>query len=515
MQKILAVDNDLLFLDFIRDLLEEAGHAVKTAEDGISALNVLEAFAPDIIFVDLIMPNIDGKRLCKIIRKMAHLQHTRIFILSAAAKEEPLDPSEVGVDGIIAKGPLQRMAESILGALEKTAKPDLLVPTGHAPLEEDIRARGITRELLSTKKHFELILDRMREGVLEITSDGRIVFANKVACRLAGLPEEKLLGRDLLTLFINEDRAHIRSRLNDSMTADKSAEEETLNLKDNLVTVDIFEIKGTEGKHIVILDDVTERKKLEESIIRSERLAATGQLAASIAHQINSPLQGITAVLNVMKESRVDDVELVQNIRLLEGAFNSIRDTVRKLQDLNRPGQEERQPVNIHNIIEDTVFLVSTHLRRAGIQTELKFSREPLRLTASPQQLEHVFLNLINNAIEAITGADRHEKTSQAGHITISTDSEKDHFIVEISDSGPGIPEDALDRIFDTFYTKKGNMGMGIGLAVCRSVIEKHNGTIEARNNEGSGAAFRICLPREEDVGFLRNGRRPLVEKRR
>ena len=496
MQKVLAVDNDLLFLDFVRDLLEEAGHLVETAQDGISALYVLETFTPDIIFVDLIMPNIDGERLCRIIRKMEILKNVPIIILSAAAKEESFDAYELGVERIIAKGPLEHMAGNILAVLEKTIKSTPLSPSEHLSVTGDIHPRGITKELLSTKKHFELILERMTEGILEITPDRRIVYANRVACVLIGLPEEDLLGLDFLHLFSLEDRLQIQERLKENLQKRASyTGKEILTLKEYQVIVDLFEIKEDEGKHIVILNNVTERKKLEESIIRSERLAATGQLAASIAHQINSPLQGVTALLSVMKEKWKDDPDLAENIRLLEGAFKNIRNTVRKLLDLNRPGQEEKRSVSIHEIIKDTVALISTHLRQSGIKIHLNLYKESIYLIASPQQLEHVFLNLINNAIEAIAAKGRKATTPHKGVITINTELEKDLLVIEISDSGPGIPEDSLSCVFEPFYTKKGNLGMGIGLTICSAIIEKHEGKIEVRSTAGSGATFKISLP--------------------
>jgi signal transduction histidine kinase len=218
-------------------------------------------------------------------------------------------------------------------------------------------------------------------------------------------------------------------------------------------------------------------------------------LAASIAHQINSPLQGITALLSVMKENRENDPDFSENIRLLEGAFISIRNTVRKLLDLNRPGQEKKRTVNIHEIIKDTIALMSTHLRQIGIKTHLNLHKESIYLTASPQQLEHVLLNLINNAIEAITGENRKTTGPHIGEITINTKREKDLLVIEISDSGPGIPDDALEHLFEVFYTKKRKLGMGIGLSVCKIIIEKQKGTIEVRNTVGSGATFRIFLP--------------------
>ena len=131
-----------------------------------------------------------------------------------------------------------------------------------------------------------------------------------------------------------------------------------------------------------------------------------------------------------------DNKGLVENISLLEGAFESIRNTVKKLLDLNRPGHEEKQKINIHETIKDTMELLRTHLRQNGIRSHLNLCTESIYLTASPQQLEHVFLNLINNAIEAIAAEtvtnNRKEAGLPVGEIWIKTNIKKDAFVIEI-----------------------------------------------------------------------------------
>ncbi|MBW1910788.1 MAG: response regulator [Deltaproteobacteria bacterium] len=183
MTKILAVDNDQFILEFINDVLSKEGHQVVTAGDGLSALDILETYTPDVIFVDLVMPNINGKKLCKIIRGMQKLKHVCLIIFSAVAAEEEMDFAELGANGCIAKGPLEEMAQNITAVVDQCDRlssqrlPEELMGT------ENLHPRGITEELLSVKKHFEIILDKMSEGILEITSEGRIVYANSTALR--------------------------------------------------------------------------------------------------------------------------------------------------------------------------------------------------------------------------------------------------------------------------------------------------------------------------------------------
>ena len=125
-------------------------------------------------------------------------------------------------------------------------------------------------------------------------------------------------------------------------------------------------------------------------------------------------------------------------------------------------------------------------------------------MIASPQQLGHVFLNLINNSVEAMSGVSKSEgkwkeRAKIGGDISIKTMLKKNHVVIQVSDTGPGIAEEDLEHIFDTFYTRKKTLGMGIGLSICNGIIEDHNGTITAKNIKDGGAVFTITLPVKKD----------------
>jgi signal transduction histidine kinase len=246
--------------------------------------------------------------------------------------------------------------------------------------------------------------------------------------------------------------------------------------------------------------DITHTKLLQNQLIRSERLAATGQLAASIAHEINSPLQGITALLNVIQTSYEKDHELLKKLDLVKSAFSSIRDTVRNLIDLNRPGTEKKQLVDINPIIENTTALVRSYLKKNRITINLNLDADQRTIDGSPQQLGQVFMNLINNSVESITNdplfPEKLEKSpTYSGQITINTYNHQNNIVFQIKDSGPGISENDLDHIFDPFYTSKKTMGMGVGLSICHGIIEDHKGVIMAENEADGGAVFSISLP--------------------
>jgi len=256
--------------------------------------------------------------------------------------------------------------------------------------------------------------------------------------------------------------------------------------------------------HVELEQEVEERtadlRKANEQLIRSERLAATGQLAASIAHEINSPLQAISVLLGSMGKQYREDAHLIENIDILKQAIGNIRDTVRSLLDLNRPGMELKQPGNINEVIRQTLTLARNLLKRNQIKVQLDLSSEIPNINLSPQQMYQMFLNLINNAIEGmigqiepLSGVPREESPNK--EIRISSKIESDQICIRISDTGPGIPEKDLQFLFDPFFTSKKKMGLGVGLSICYGIVEDHNGTITAENDPESGAVFTIRLP--------------------
>lgn len=250
---------------------------------------------------------------------------------------------------------------------------------------------------------------------------------------------------------------------------------------------------------IAILRDITKTKMLQNQLARSERLAVTGQLAASIAHEINSPLQAVTVMLSAMQNEHKENKKLSEELLLLKEAYGSIRDTVKNLLDLNRRGKEQKEQTNINEIIQKTVDLMSSHLKKNKVKINLDLYQDIPKTLASPQQLNHCFLNIINNSVDAIlegakASIDMAERTPSIGEINIQSRRDDGTITITIIDTGPGIAEKDLNHIFDPFYTKK-KMGFGVGLSICNRIVDEHNGSISADNYKDAGAIFTISIP--------------------
>ena len=351
---------------------------------------------------------------------------------------------------------------------------------------------------------YKELFDNVAEGVFILNRKGQFIEANERVLESTGYSKEELLNLNIRDLVEAEQIAFLDNTL-EKVSREKEARFE-LSLKSkangripNEINCRYVSYLG-ELCFLCVARDITQTKMLQNQLIRSERLAATGQLAASIAHEINSPLQGITALINVIQNQHKKDKKLLEQLDLVKSAFESIRDTVRNLIDLNRPGKEKKQPVDINQVIENTTTLVRSYLTKSRVKINLNMTAKKTKLTASPQQLGQVLMNLINNAVESITGAPEFQKKlkenpSHSGNIFIDTFNKNKELVIRLKDSGPGIAKADLERIFDPFFTRKKTMGMGVGLSICHGIIEDHKGYIVADNDKDGGAVFTITLP--------------------
>lgn len=371
---------------------------------------------------------------------------------------------------------------------------------GYRGMDRDIGMRKRGEEQL----RYQELFDHVDEGVVIFDSKGRVVAANDSLLAKTGYRRKELTGL-LMRDFIDPDQSGDMETIWEKIWLRKKARFEINirtrkgHLRPSEINARVITFKG-EACLLCMGRDISETRLMQDKLIRSERLAATGQLSASIAHEINSPLQGVAALLNVIRKTHREDAELIQHVDLLRGAFESIRDTVKHLLDLNRPGRELKQPVNLNKTIEDTLALVRGHLRKSNVTVRLDLATDMPSIIVSPQQMGQVFLNLINNAVEAMTGLSVHDtgmkqQTFFGGEISITTLAMAEHVVIAFADNGPGISAEDLNYIFDPFYTRKKTMGMGVGLSICYGIIEDHQGSIIAENGAEGGAIFTISLP--------------------
>ncbi|MBU1406015.1 MAG: diguanylate cyclase [Proteobacteria bacterium] len=278
MKTILVVDNHPVVLKLLVEFLKKLGHKVITAEDGLAALEVLKKIRPDIVFTDLIMPNINGEKLCQVIRSRPELKLLHIIIYSATVLEDETNILNLGADACIAKGPFKNTEAHIATVIEHIDNGTLHELKGKILGGEDLYKRHITSELLFSKRHYESIFNSMPEGVMEFTLDGKIFHANAAALALCGLREEDLLASGFPELFTGTHRERLHTLLHALGQAPVVIDEtEPLLLNGKMVTIHFLPIRDESHAFIIaILRDLTEKiattRELEMMRRQQERI---------------------------------------------------------------------------------------------------------------------------------------------------------------------------------------------------------------------------------------------------
>lgn len=234
--------------------------------DGLSALELLKTYAADIIFIDLIMPRIDGRKFCGIIRGMEAFQAVPIIILSATLAEEQMDLRELDADAFIAKGPFEKMATHITEVLSSIECTGPTQPNGAVLGVNSFFSREITSELLSANRYFRNILDRMGEGVLETTHEGKIVFANRAVLNILRVKEEHFLGTTLSTHFDGQQRPYIEALIHASGDTSKATPHtKPLKFADTWLSVRTLPALDDHQTRLILVNDVTHIRREKES----------------------------------------------------------------------------------------------------------------------------------------------------------------------------------------------------------------------------------------------------------
>lgn len=330
--KVLVVDNNPVILHLLTRILEKKGHTVKTSEDGLAALETLWSYRPDVIFTDLIMPNISGDELCRIIRKRDELNDTYLVILSAVAAEDQPDISKLGADACIAKGPAKEMEQHINTVLthieQKGQQP---IPAAFLGVDQ-ARERAITKELLATQRHLKITLENMDDGFLELSENGRVIYANSAAIQQFRQSREGLLGSSFFNYFSHEHLNRVRDCFNSLQNAPVSTGyQNSVVLNGRHLTIKFIPIDSKEGKFLIaLLRDVTKRKQAESEIKR--HMLELEDTVAERTRQYKVANEELKTEISNRKEIQRKLEEALAKVKQLSG-FLPICSSCKKIRD--------------------------------------------------------------------------------------------------------------------------------------------------------------------------------------
>ena len=377
---------------------------------------------------------------------------------------------------------------------------------GYVMMDFDFPALDALEEKLRRTNAFfsNLILSAV-DCVIAADLSGKILNFNNSAAEIFGYSvEEALKDLNIRDLYPGDGAKEVMRKLrSDEYGAKGKLKRYHVDVKaknGELIPISLYASiiyeDGRETATIGFFHDLRERlrikaelEKTQVQLLQAEKMASLGKLAAGVAHQINNPLGGITLFAKLALEEYELEEGVRQDLQRILKDARRCRDTVKELLEFTRQTRHHMRPHEVNQAIARTLFLLENQSLFQNIEIEKKFAADLPPVNADIQQLNHVFMNIILNAAQAMDGK---------GKLTITTDHDAavGWVVVEIADSGPGIADAVMPCIFDPFYTtKEEGQGTGLGLSLVYGIIENHGGRIHARNQPAGGAAFVIELP--------------------
>ena len=483
--RILVVEDDRLVLRDLQQQLARVGHIVAGAtSSGEEAVRIAVAERPDLILMDIRLEgDLDGIDAAVAIRDACRIP---IVFLTAYADEDTVSRAT--------------HAEPF-GYLLKPFE-DLQLAT---TIEIAIYKHAADAKLRQSERRYAATLSSIGDAVIATDDKALINFMNPVAEALTGWSQADALHRPLPEVFriVNEDTREtvedpaakvlrlgtIVGLANHTVLIAKDGREYPIDDSGSPIVDDAGVVVGT----VLVFRDISDKHALDETLRRAQaefarvsRLTTMGELAASIAHEVNQPLMGIVTnagtCIRYLEEARKAAERIVSD-------GHRAGDVIRSIRNLTSKAPAELRTLDVDEVISDVLNLLRSEFRRNGITIETSIDAGAAEVTGDPTQLQQVFLNLLMNAMEAVT-----DVSPASRRIRISTSLSGPDLVVSVEDEGTGFESATAERLFEPFYTSKVG-GMGLGLSISRSVIEAHGGRLWASRRDGT-TTFSFSLPR-------------------
>lgn len=418
MKRILVVDDRAANVMLLKDILENAGYQVISAEDGNQGLEQAKAHLPDLIISDILMPNMDGFEFCHSIRALPEVAKTPFLFLTGAyvSQDDEDFALKIGANRFMRR-PFQNQ-ELLDSVQDLLAAQPVPVPVNQPDMDEK-------RYL---KEHVSRLTQALEDKVVAL---------------------ERVMQQNTLLL---QDSKHHEAELEKSLT----------------------ELRDTQSY-----------------LVQSERLSAVGQLVAGVAHELNNPLAIIIGYAQLIMRMPEVTPRMEECLNKLEDAGQRCQRIVHHLTIFAQKQKAEKRYLSIKEILQSVIDIRIDQLQAGRIQVETSFDDRTMAVFADYQQLQQVFLSLINNAQEALS-----LNTDAARRLRILSRLTDDTVAVDIIDNGPGISDGDKAKLFEPFFTTKDfGQGIGLGLSVCYGIIKEHDGDIKISDTDGGGATFTVTLP--------------------
>jgi two-component system phosphate regulon sensor histidine kinase PhoR len=504
-KRVLVVDNDWFYVELVGDIVKQEGYEVSKAYDGIEAMEALKGELPDIVILDMVMPRIDGDRVFQYIRGNPRTGRLPVIILSGTLVEDQDALVALGANAYVAKGRRDDMQRNIQAALQSVEAG----PSGQGPPiigVEGLLPREKVRELLALRRYTETVLSTLIEGVLEVDRCRRVVSVNRAGTEILGCAEMELLGTRLTDLLGPDNRGILEDAIAGIVARPADATEAiTLRHRDRVLRLTLACVVGGDptANLFVNLQDVTDlARKIDELSALNARLQALDQtrseLLTMISHDLHTPLTAIKGSLDVLLHENVG-VELGRELLgIAQKNTDRLFRLVSDILDLARIEagrfQERREPFDILVCMRGAIDRLHHLAQAKEVAITLAAPDQVSLVVADPLRMEQVCTNLLGNALKF---------TPRGGRIQVAVQERADDLLVVVQDTGLGIPPEYQGRVFDRFYrvpVPAGTEvdGTGLGLTICKVVIEEHEGRIWLESAVGQGTTVSFTIPKRQ-----------------
>jgi PAS domain S-box-containing protein len=375
-----------------------------------------------------------------------------------------------------------------------------------APVSRRKRGAGKTdpknAEAVAESFYRDLVWN-LRNGVLAVSRDGNIAVMNEVAYRILGLPPTTTdIGRPFTQIL--KDQPDVSRIISGAFELSHLPNRAELRLKSTgkVIGYTLSQIVDPSGQvtgATLFFKDLTRVEQLEERERLRDRLAALGEMAAAIAHEVKNPLAGIEVMAGILKRQLPDSEDAQSILRDIIKEAKMANAIVVEVLDFVRPIRLQVERISLADVVSDAISMAASHVPRGDVQLAVELPEDLAPIQGDPHQLRQLFTNLLTNAFEALEGSGSvrilARPLASEEEATAVTEPQTVPMIqVEVTDDGPGIASDVMERIFSPFFTTK-PQGSGLGLAIVRKIVDAHDGRIDVSAGPDGGTRFRVTLP--------------------
>jgi two-component system NtrC family sensor kinase len=427
-----------------------------------------------------------------------------------SAAEEDVAVEDVRAAVVI---PLQRRGGSIgaITLMTRAARTFSDVEVSHVEAMADLLSVALANaDLLETLRkaewRFRTLFRVAPDAVLTVLESGRIREANDAVRDILGLHPLQVVGRTLDEFVVDEDRERLAQEFARVLAGSPSRMELRLRheVGVRIVSLAARMVPEADPPMVLILGrDMTAEREMRSRLVETERLAAVGELVAGVAHEVNNPLCTISAFAQILQREHELTSEQREAVEVICSETMRASQVLRDLLTFARRSESDSATIQLNDLAERTLRLRTYEMGSLNITSECALSPDLPLVQGDPRQLQQVVLNLVMNAIQAMEG-------TGGGTLRVSTHAERDRVVLEVADTGPGIPAEARVHVFEPFFTTKRD-GTGLGLSVSYGIVAAHGGMISIAHTGPEGTTFRVSLPARRDAELLPSEPEPKI----